>query len=503
LHVTRFVGRGLRHLARRAGELRRPDHFPIAYKLALAIAVVIAVGMTVLGTVILDHQTRLLRQQMNELGSMVVRQMAEGVKEPLLANDTLALQLAAGNMLTHPGVLGAAVYADDGTPLIEKGTPLSDAHFTNLRHRLSRDNNATQPSLAWARTTGGPALSFLAPLRLRELNLGYVALTFDHARMARAERDAVRAIVTATLLMVLLGTLTALLLGRRLTRPILHLMDGSRAISSGDHRFRFSEARNDELGTLMQALNTMNEGLLRKEQVEHTFSRYVPPKVARRLLDDLEAMRLGGRHLQASVLFADIVGFTRLSEQLSPQAVSQLLNDYFGCIDQAAQACHGHVDKFIGDCAMLVFGVPESDVDHRYQAVACGLLIQEWVQQRNAERQRQNLVPVEFRIGINSGAMLAGNMGSETRMDFTVVGDAVNLAARLSDAAAPGAVLISDSLHREVAQRIVARPGETLRLRGKQEPVTTWQVLNVAPEHRPLLDSRLQALRAAPCRKSA
>ena len=118
----------------------------------------------------------------------------------------------------------------------------------------------------------------------------------------------------------------------------------------------------------------MAAGLLQKSQVEEVFSRYVSKNVADKVLANLDEVRLGSQHLEATVLFADIVGFTSIAEGLQPSQVSDLLNEYFSYISVACKLYHGTIDKFIGDCAMLIFGLGDDRL-HRYHAVACALLI--------------------------------------------------------------------------------------------------------------------------------
>jgi adenylate cyclase len=146
------------------------------------------------------------------------------------------------------------------------------------------------------------------------------------------------------------------------------------------------------------------------------------------------------------VLFCDIVGFTELSEQRAPVEVAALLNDYFGYFAVAAESCGGTVDKFIGDCIMIVFGVPDEHQHHALHAMTCGMLIQRLTGRINQLRAARGLPTVMFRVGISSGGMLAGNLGSADRMQFTVVGDTVNVAARLCSMASPGGVLMSESM---------------------------------------------------------
>jgi adenylate cyclase len=238
----------------------------------------------------------------------------------------------------------------------------------------------------------------------------------------------------------------------------------------------------DEVGRLVASLNNMREGMRQKMVLEESFSRYVSPTLAKAVIHDPAWHQLGGRYVNASVVFADIVGFTRLSESVQPEQLSALLNDYFGYISKAAHYFNGHVDKYIGDCAMLVFGSPEIDAKHQYHAIACAVIIQQLIETINKQRQRQGQITVKFHIGINSGKMLAGNMGSAERMNYTVIGDAVNLAARLASVAESDQIIIPRELNSEILNagyHITTIPHGVLNLRGKQHPVDTYRVLDI------------------------
>ena len=461
-----------------------PEQIPIAYKLATVISLVIICGMLLLGRIVISNQSTLLQNQIDHFGSTVISQMADTIKEPLLANDRLTLNTNVADMLGHQDILGSAILSEELELIASQGFVPRPLEMKFLYDERPIDQWVE--TYAWLAKTENvraqEVITFVTPVVFRELVAGYVLLTFDRSELARSKQEAIQAITAATLLMIFLGSIAALIIGKRLTRPIHALRDASREISRGNYSFRFDERRNDEIGELMLSFNTMSEGLLRKEQVENTFSRYVSPKVAKELLNDIEKVQLGGQHVQASVLFADIVGFTSLSENLSPQQVNELLNDYFTLIAEAAQSHHGHIDKFMGDCAMLVFGVPEPDEDHAKQALSCGVFIQKLVARENQRRLEQRLQTVEFRIGVNTGTMLAGNMGSRERMEYTVVGDSVNLASRLASVAGATDIIICQDLVDSpgISNNFILQHHDKLQLRGKSEPVSAYRVLDVA-----------------------
>lgn len=474
----------------------KPARIPIAVKLAFAFVLLIAMGMIVLGFLLGSNQTELLEKQMDTYGSTLVSQMAETAREPLLADDKLNLELLTNSLHQDSNVMGAAVYSDEHRSVVETGL-VPKLRQDNLVTSKYNDKVSIQ---TWGLGNTHQALiSYISPILFRDVTVGYVLITFDHSVMSLAKKETVTTVVSTILLMLLLAIAISYYLGRRLTRPIQTLVEASNAFANGKYDYHIPGERNDEIGVLMQSMNFMGEGLLRKEQVEQVFSRYVSPQVANRAIADLERMEeleLGGQHVNASVLFADIVGFTSMSESMSPQEVSSLLNQYFSNIARAVHFCHGHIDKYMGDCAMIVFGVPEEYEDHSFYALSCSWMILELVRQMNLQRKKKGLTPVEFRIGVNSGTMLAGNMGSTERMEYTVVGDAVNLASRLSHAGDPGQIIVTEEMlsSKELLERIITTHRGKIKLRGKKEPVSIFHIRDIQDPFRARMTEEIRRI---------
>ncbi|VAW53095.1 Adenylate cyclase, partial [hydrothermal vent metagenome] len=206
--------------------------------------------------------------------------------------------------------------------------------------------------------------------------------------------------------------------------------------------------------------------------------------------DDVE---LGGKHVNASVLFADIVGFTSISEKLPPQDIASLLNEYFSLISTIAQVHNGHIDKFMGDCAMVVFGVTDHSDHHSLDAINCSIMIRDTISQLNTTRLHHGKIPIHLKIGINSGVMIAGNLGSSDRMEYTVIGDPVNIASRLANIAESGQIIILEELYKtdSVSSQIIANKHKIIRVRGKQDPVSTWLVDNTRPQNQKLMKQQI------------
>jgi len=465
--------------------------FPIAYKLALAFTGIISLGMVILGWVIAKDQTVMLDRQMIASSHTVVQQLAQIATEPVLAEDILTLEVIVKQLNEQRGLLAVAIYSDDLKPLVQAGV------VPNAE--LVADHSTTDTMFLYRKTVnndGEPVtvLAAMSPMTADGLTVGYALIGFDRSIVESAKQRTIRTVSLATLLFVLIGSLASVFLGKRLTRPIHQMVRTSRAISAGNYNNRFMQRRNDELGDLMHAMNDMTDGLAQKERVEQTFSRYVAPQVAREVLRDTAESGVVGRKVVASVLFADVFGFTALSESTPADVVNTALNDYFGYIGPMVDACHGHIDKYIGDCVMAVFGVPESDTLHAQHAVECAALIQYLIETLNKRRKAQGQVALTFHIGINSGAMVAGNIGSADRMEYTVMGKAVIIAARLTSKADSGQILISEAMHDALLKtgHIVCEQHSTITLRGTMQPLSIYSVVDVVGERRRYMELKLE-----------
>jgi len=463
-----------------------PKHFPIAAKLAIAFTLLITIGMSSLGFLIGSNQTRLLDKQIAWLGHTVTGQVAESAKEPLLANDVLALELITTNTLSQNKILGTAIYSDDHTLVAASG---SVPPLRQLNQSAAFENKPDTKPIHWKHFDSAlnrSIISFIQPISYRDVIVGYALLSFDRSMLATAKNQTIHMVITITMVMIAFGIMASIVMGNRLTRPINELIAVSQAIVDGNYNFHVHERRKDELGILMESMNAMSKGLLRKEQVERVFGRYVSESVAKQVLQDVEQVKLGGQHVNASVLFADIVGFTHLSESMSPEDISKLLNLYFTYISDAVRFCGGHIDKYIGDCAMIVFGVPEKNSDHIFSAAACAWMINHLIDRVNQHRLIREEIPIQLRIGLNSGVMIAGNMGSADRMDYTVVGDTVNLASRFSHAGRPGQIIISQeiALGKSLKDRIKTEAVDTISIRGKTKPISIFQIVDIKSQCR-------------------
>jgi adenylate cyclase len=212
-----------------------------------------------------------------------------------------------------------------------------------------------------------------------------------------------------------------------------------------------------------------------KHLLRDTISRYVSPEMCEEILKNPGLLQLGGRKQEVTVLFADIRDFTAMSEGLAPEAVVGVLNDYFTEMVDLVFAHQGALDKFVGDALMAVFGVPVAIPEAPRRGVECALAMH----RRLKEMQAEGRTPIKgMRIGINTGEAIVGNIGSDKRMDFTVIGDVVNVAARLQELAKEleADTLVSEATVKDLAGAFKLAPQEAVALRGRKEATKIYRL---------------------------
>jgi len=212
---------------------------------------------------------------------------------------------------------------------------------------------------------------------------------------------------------------------RGLTRPVDLLTDSLERVGDGDYSVKTPVVSDDEIGILTADFNAMVEGLGEREFIRDTFGRYVAKEVAAEILR--QRVKFAGEEQLVTILFTDIAGYTTISESLTPQEVVEMLNDYFSQVVDVVVKHKGIVNKFIGDAIMAFFNVPLKDPEHAQNAVRAALEIE----RLSNERRFGKGVRLKTRVGVNTGIVVAGSIGSEDRLEYTVIGDAVNVAARL------------------------------------------------------------------------
>ena len=238
------------------------------------------------------------------------------------------------------------------------------------------------------------------------------------------------------------------------------------------------DGKKNKLGSMI-----MMEDISSEKRVKSTMARYMDPSLADQLVAGGEEM-LGGQSKEATVLFSDIRGFTTLTEELGAQGTVQLLNEYFTVMVDCIQAEGGMLDKFIGDAIMAIFGTPFGHEDDEDRALRCACAMMAELNIFNADRAAKDKLPVDMGIGVNTGHVVSGNIGSPKRMDYTVIGDGVNLSARLESACKQynAHILISEFTMAKLRGTYRSREVDKVVVKGKTEPVGVIEILDYHTE---------------------
>jgi len=212
-----------------------------------------------------------------------------------------------------------------------------------------------------------------------------------------------------------------------------------------------------------------------KERLRAAFSRYLAPSVIEQLMEDPGSVRLGGERREVTVMFCDIRGFTGISERNEPEEVVSILNSYLACATDVILEAGGTLDKFLGDGVMAFFNAPLPQEGHSLAAVRAALGMQDRLrEQRSASGHR-----VAFGVGINIGEGVVGNIGTADLMNYTVIGDVVNVAARLQGEARAGEVLISGPVYEQVASAVEVEELGSIHVKGRSQPISVFKVIRV------------------------
>jgi len=429
------------------------------------------------GFFLLQQQQQALSEEMTKRGLTMAENLASGAKSSLLTNDHLNLNVLVRDAMKDPDVAYVAIANPDGETLGHSdvtliGRPLErPSGLSPAGNRLAISN--------YAAPGGTTIFDFSVPLSFSQVPLGALYLGFSDKSIAASLRHARNQATVITAIMVVLAVGGAFLLATLLARPIRRLVAGTKSIGEGNFNVTLPVTSRDELGDLTHSFNEMARALREKEAIKRAFTRYVAREVVEEILKNPESLVLSGQRRDVTVLFCDVRGFTPLAERLNPEEVVLLLNEFYNLMIETTFKYDGTLDKFLGDGVMCIFGAPIARPDHAIQAVRTAIDMQAGIAELSARFVREGRTPIAVGIGVSAGEVVAGTVGSEDRMEYTAIGDSVNLAARLESNAKPGQILISERTFEMVKDQISATAMGAIRVKGKEEEVGVYEVMKL------------------------
>ncbi|NNE18555.1 MAG: HAMP domain-containing protein [Myxococcales bacterium] len=301
---------------------------------------------------------------------------------------------------------------------------------------------------------------------------------------AYASVDTMRRVVfVVSLIAIIIALMVAFAVARQITRPIQQLSTFADDLAARRFDRRVTVNTRDELAVLGDVLSSAaadlqaSEVRIREEEaIRRDLRRYLDADLVDRVVRREQDMQLGGERREISVLFADVVAFTPIADSLAAEETVGLLNELFTILTEIVFRYEGTVDKFIGDSVMAIWGAPQLQPDHAARAIAAAEDMMRWLEAGNQGWRQKFGVTVELAIGINSGHAVVGNVGSETRMQYTAIGDVVNVAARLESIARPQQILVTHSTKASAGDDFQYAALGPRQLVGRRDPVKLFEV---------------------------
>lgn len=450
--------------------------WPMWFQLSVAMMMLLLVTICALLAIISYRQGERFRSQAIDTGTISLRFFGRNAGIPLLNEDILALNTLIKNA---EGVEGQ-IYT-----FITNNRKIIMAHTDQNRvgTRVDPFNNVSKLTKEGDVTTfdyvlegKGHVLNMSTPILFdgKELGEVHVGLSVNFINQLFDEERSFLALLTLSAVFVAL--VVAVAFGLRFSRPVSLLVRATREIARGNYNHKVFLNRNDELGRLARAFNQMGSDLARQAVMKETFGKYVGAEVLDLIMDDPKSQWLKGRKNEASILFADVRGFTAYSETKDPEQVVEKLNEYLDIATQVILKHGGYVDKFIGDAVLGVFGVPVDCEEHPERSVMAALDMQEEFRKAAV---RGNELLSRVGIGIKTGIVVAGNIGSQSKMEYTVVGDSVNIASKLNGFAMAGEIIVDQSVCDRLKGRLDIVSLAPQKIKGRSELVNIFKVIGL------------------------
>lgn len=457
-----------------------PPRIPIWLQFFAATMVIIITTIFVMGFFILSQQREILYNQTLKIGKVSLNYFSGNAAIPLLEDNVLQLNTLIKDATHAEGLLYAIIV--DHNQIIKAHTDINKIGnpFEKFEDITDVRKDADVVYFNYFSKSGTHVLNLSLPIRFQDKELGEVHVGFSIDFIERLIHKAQLTIIVITLFIIIFGCCIAVFLGFHFSRPISNLVHATQEIGSGNYRHKIILDRNDELGNLATAFNRMGDELWKNSLMQISFGKYIGSEVLEMIMANPESLWLKGHRSEATIVFADIRGFSLYSEVKEPEEIVEKLNQYFEIATRTIRYHGGYVDKFIGDAVLGVFGVPVYKENHVIRAVMAALDMQKAFFEKS---KNGNDLLQSVGIGINSGVVVSGNIGSQDRMEYTVIGDTVNLAAHLYRLASPGEIIISKSVYTNIKELIEVEPLPPQYIKGKSEPVETFKLLGIQEKH--------------------
>jgi len=399
-------------------ETNKHPRIPLRWRWSVLVGFTVTVAIIVLFFIILDIEHDAWLDNQAAQAELQVDRLTDELKLPLLSGSSTETDIVVHSFLEKvPTVLSVVIRYPDGETKTLGSTAASNA----VLKALTKSDTVIRLPLK--------QLWYAKSVIYAKTSMGTVAVRFSEKQWETIAGKLGEKIFTAAVIVVLLSGVLVFWIAGRMSRPIEMLSEAALKVADGDYQIRLPVHGNDELSDALFQFNFMASELEHKEELRDVFARYLNPELIKEVFESGD-IQVKNHRQEVSVLFADMVRFTSFSESIETEDVVNLLNAHFEVFHRVITYYGGHVDKYIGDAVMAVFNHPVNDKDHARHAAEAGLAVS--LACRKLGKKRPDGEPVNFRVGLNCGQTIVGNIGAAQRLEYTVIGDAVNMASRMA-----------------------------------------------------------------------
>ncbi|MBN2009395.1 HAMP domain-containing protein [candidate division KSB1 bacterium] len=451
--------------------------FPIRRKLSIILVMIVTIVIAIITTIFQQSEERLLKSKLEDVCTLSVRYLSYDIKDKLLLKKyeeiterVLSIKQQPIEGLDYAWVINSSgqyvSHTDKSISLAENQSVPDDlmkylSTLTDVGTRETSTHYEFYYPIFFTRTENGVD---------RNIFVGAAGIGFLKHVILTPIRDAQKIIITIALLVTIISILGIYFIAQRMVKQIQALSEGAKQIGEGNLSIKIRVNSRDELGQLAQEFNNMTMHLKEKVHMQKFVSQMTRQMIKKNIISSDN--NNDGEQREVAVLFADVRNFSAFSQRHNPQFVIHLINIYLNLQAQIIEENFGIVDKFMGDQIMGVFeGKNKSE-----NMLKAAVTIQKEIRQLNDKRQKSKQEILTVGIGLNTGPAVVGHIGSKDRLDYTVVGDAVNLASRFCDVAKPGQIITSVDLFDIIKDRYPAMRIGSIPIKGRLRPVDICEI---------------------------
>lgn len=443
----------------------------IKFKIGLIITLILVLSLLLLFTFLFEKEKDILVEEMHNKGYLILSNLVQSGFEGIINKNRAVTSDVISELMSYREKynLVYCIILDNRNRVFDHSNPNEIGKIYNDEYS-SFLKDVNEPVSKEMLFNGDNIIDMASPIfietKTRKVRIGTARIGISKVVLKKAVNSALGSSILITLIFIVAGVIISFFFAQTITSPIRQIVKVMDKVGEGDLEQSVQISLKDEIGKLAHSFNEMIRHLKEKLMMQKFVSKSTIEMISKK---DDTSLELGGEKRDVTIFFSDIRGFTSYSESHNPQTVIDMLNSYLSFQSDIIHKYDGSVDKFVGDEVMAIFE-GKNDVE---LALKAAIDIQNRVKEENSKRSEQ----INIGIGVHKGEVVMGNMGSKDRMDYTAIGDNVNIASRLCDVAKPGQILVTDSVYNIVKNKFKTKAAYKVKVKGKSEPLLVYDII--------------------------